>query len=294
MLIHDIAKSIRTVEETCKSLYWSFSSLVKVIILSKYKIVLPKSTTSDCVILGNGPSLKKSLEIHESLLKKKTLFCVNNFATTKEYRLYKPSQYVILDPGFFIYKQRPDIVATFNELKNNTTWEVNLFIPFMYRKDADVVFLKRLNSFVRVHFYNYTIAKGFYPLVFFLFRKNLAMQQFYNVLGASIFLAINMQYKKIWILGADHSWFDNIVIDEKNQLCRRDMHFYDDEPPLLSPIIEPVSGEVQKVGNFFQALQKVFNSYYQLEKYAISRNCSIYNASEFSYIDAFERKSLEL
>jgi hypothetical protein len=293
MSIHKTANTVKVVERFFQNVYRSISGLLKVIILSKFRISLPSAKEADCIVLGNGPSLKDTINEFKEIMKKTPLVCVNNFATSAEFHELKPTHYVILDPGFFIYKQRPDIVATFKELKNNTNWKVDLFVPYLYRGDADVKELQKTNSFVRVSFFNYTIAKGFDFLSFGLFRKNLAMPQFYNVLGAAVFLSVNMGYKKVWLAGADHSWFKEIYVNEDNSLCRKDLHFYDKGDQPLTPIIDPVSGKTQKAGDFFQALHRVFDSYYLLNDYAKTRECTIYNASGFSYIDAFERKKLQ-
>jgi hypothetical protein len=294
MSIHKNANRIKAIERFFQNLYRSILGILKVLILSKFNITLPKPKGENCIVLGNGPSLKNTFTDYEEILKKTPLVCVNNFATSPEFKKFKPCYYVILDPGFFINKQRPDIVATFNELKNNTNWAVDLFVPWLYRRDPDVKYFLQANSFVKISFYNYTIAKGFDFLTFKLFEKNLAMPQFYNVLGASLFLAVNMGYKKIWLTGANHNWFEDIQVNENNALIRKDFHFYDkgDQPYIL--ILDPVSGEIQKIGNFFQALHRIFDSYYLLNKYAISRNCKIYNSSEPSYVDAFDRKKIEI
>jgi hypothetical protein len=292
MSIHKNANRIKTIERFVQNLYRSISGILKILILSKFNITLPAPKGENCIVLGNGPSLKNTFTDYEEILKKTPLICVNNFATSSEFKKFKPCYYVILDPGFFMHKQRPDVIATFNELKNHTNWPVNLFVPYLYRRDPDVQYFLQANSSVKISFYNYTIAKGFDFLTFKLFRKNLAMPQFYNVLGAAVFLAVNMGYKKIWLTGADHNWFQDIHINEDNSLCRKDLHFYDKGEQALIPIIEPVSGKTQKVGDLFQAFYRVFDSYYLLDKYSTWRKCKIYNASGFSYIDAFERKKL--
>jgi hypothetical protein len=293
MSIYKTASIVKLVERFFQNLYRSFSGLLKVIILSKFRIELPSAKGEDCIVLGNGPSLKNTIAEFKELMKKTPLVCVNNFASSPEFHELKPSHYVILDPGFIIYKERPDIVATFNELKNNTHWHVNLFVPYLFRKDPDIKYLLEANSFVKVSFFNYTIVKGFDFLAFNLFSKNLAMPQFYNVLGASVFLAINMGYKRVWLTGADHSWFKDIYVNDNNSLSRKDLHFYDKGDQPLTPIIDPVSGKTQKAGDFFQALHRVFDSYYLLNEYAGTKKCSVYNASGFSYIDAFERRKLQ-
>jgi hypothetical protein len=264
-------------------------SIFKIIIRTKFNLKLPKAAAESCIILGNGPSLKQSLEKDLEMFKKSTLMCVNNFASSAEFTLLKPSYYVLLDPGFFIDKQRKDIVETFDILKNNVDWELTLFIPYIFRKDIDVNYLTNKRGKVKVNFYNYVVFKGFKSLGFKLFKNNFAMPKFYNVLGASIFLAINMGFKKIKITGADHSWFENIKINENNLLCRRDLHFYDiGEQPLI-PIHDPVSRKTLRIGDFFEALHKTFDTYYLLNQYAATKSCIVYNISEFSYIDAFKR-----
>jgi hypothetical protein len=292
MSIHKTAGIVKGIERFFQDLYGSLSGFAKVILISKFKIKLPEAKGTDCVVLGNGPSLKKTILEYKEVLVKMPLLCVNNFATSPEFHELKPCYYVILDPGFFIQKQRPDIVATFNELKNNTNWHVDLFVPYLYRKDVDIQALQKANSFVKLSFFNYTVVKGFDFIAFKLFRNNLAMPQFYNVLGASAFLGINMGYKNVWLVGADHSWFKDIYVNEDNHLTRKDHHFYDtNEPPFIT-VNDPVTGKIQKQGAFFHALYRIFESYYLLDNYALTRKCSIYNASEVSYIDAFERKKM--
>jgi hypothetical protein len=290
MSVNSIANKLKNTEHFFNNIYGSILSCFKILIVSKYKITLPKAKQNDCIILGNGPSLKQSLDKDPDVLKESSLFCVNNFATTPEFIELKPSYYVILDPGFFLHKQRTDVINTFNTLKNKVNWELTLLVPYSSRRDADVQFFINNKSFVKISFFNYTVFKGFNGLAFKMFEKNLSMPQFYNVLGAAIFLAINMGYKKINLAGADHSWFETIVVNDDNMLCRKDLHFYDKEEQPWIPIIDPVSGKTQKIGDFFHAMYKVFNSYYLLNQYANSRNCNIYNTSTFSYVDAFERK----
>ncbi len=46
--------------------------------------------------------------------------------------------------------------------------------------------------------------------------------------------------------------------------------------------------------NLFRDLSKMFFSYMELERYAQRLGAKIYNATEGSYIDAFERKKLKV
>jgi hypothetical protein len=295
MLVHTVARHIKSLEKFFQNLYRSVSGIAKVLILSKFKNNIPVVNRLNCIVLGNGPSLKESIKKYENIISRTPLVCVNHFAKAEEFYKYKPSYYVLLDPGFFILKQRADIAATIHALKDTITWDLTLFVPSMFRNDPDINYLVERKANVKISFFNYTIVKGFEQFAFYLYKKNLAMPQFYNVLGAAVFLTINMGYKKIWILGSDHSWFKDMYVNEDNGVCLTDSHFYDSEikkEPVF--IKDPFTEKNVKAGSFFFALHRVFDSYYLLNKYATYKKAKIYNSSEVSYIDAFERKKIDL
>ena len=85
-------------------------------------------------------------------------------------------------------------------MEKEVTWEMVFFVPYLYRKDVDVVRVLKNNPSVKITFFNYTIAKGYDFFTYYLYKKKLASPQFYNVLGISIFLGINMGYKNVWLL----------------------------------------------------------------------------------------------
>ena len=284
MLAHSISKINKSIETSISNAYQTFLSLLKILILSKYKSKLPLSDQNECAILGNGPSLKKSLEIYHNEFKTKTLFCVNFFANTESFFLLKPANYVLLDPLFFKSEKRDDIKAIFSIFKTRVDWEMNLFVPYLYKNDAELSLLKNQNPSVKIYFFNYTVTKGFDSIIFKLFKLNLSMPQFFNVLGIPIFLSINMGFKKIWVFGADHSWFTEMYVGEDNVLYMDVKHFYSKQ--------KKDEASSSNMGVFFDSMYKVFTSYYKLRKYAEYRKAKIYNSSEFSYIDAFERKKM--
>jgi hypothetical protein len=294
MSLYSISKSIKNIEKNVLDVYRFLLGILKIIILSRFKLELPKSRVQNCIILGNGPSLKETINLHRNVLQNAVLFVVNNFSTAKEFKELKPANYIVLDPGYFIYKERADVKMTFNILKNEVTWNMNFFVPYMYRNDVDIIELKNKNRYVKICFYNYTLLKGPEKWIFPFYKKNLAMPQFYNVMGAAILVALNSGYKKVWLVGADHSWFDNLQVGNDNIVYRRDIHFYDSdkEEVKLNPIIEPVSNTKVSMEGMFWALHAVFKSYGILSRYSTYLKSTIINASEFSYLDTFIRKNL--
>lgn len=292
MFVKSLAIQIKRIEFFIQNIYRSTSGLIKIIVLSKYNLSFPKPLSQQCIILGNGPSLKEALQSEMEIYRKHPLISVNFFAATQEFSLLKPVYHVLHDPAFFMLKNRADITGIFDNFKK-VDWELTLFIPYLYRKNKSVVELKE-NSKLKISFYNYTVVKGFEALSFPLYKKNLAMPQVYNVLGASIFLAINIGYKTIWIKGADHSWFKEMSVDEENRLYVEDKHFYDKGKSPYVFMKDPYTNKNIRVGDLFMSLHLVFDSYYLLDRYAKSCGKNVFNASEFSYIDAFERKPLQI
>ncbi|MCS6824869.1 MAG: hypothetical protein NZ529_11300 [Cytophagaceae bacterium] len=259
--------------------------------MSDWFMKLPRALSDECLIIANGPSMSETLNQYEHKIKEKVLLTVNNIVSSSHFFNLKPHYHVLHDPGYFLYKNRPDVIATFNVLKTQVNWELTLFVPYIFRKDADIVWLQKSKGSVKVVLYNYAIMHGFDRITFLFYRKNLAMPQFYNVLGPSVFLCLNMGYKKIWITGADHSWFKEVEVSENNELYRRDTHFYDTSAVPPTPIIDETNQPIN-IGRFLEYISKVFNSYYTLERYSKTLDAKIFNATEYSLIDAFERKKL--
>jgi hypothetical protein len=120
------------------------------------------------------------------------------------------------------------------------------------------------------------------------------MPQSQNVMVASIFLSLNIGFKNTYIVGADHSWHQTLHLDDTNILCIKDTHFYEDEEKVkYRPFNKGTHlKETFKLHEIFTAWAKVFYGYIALEEYSKYKNCKIYNASEVTFIDAFERKKL--
>jgi hypothetical protein len=268
-------------------------SILKVLLRSKFFLKLPEADQKSCVILGNGPSLKTSINNHETFLKSHSLFCVNSFAMSEAYTEFKPQQYVILDNSFW-ESDGKIILDTLDALNTKTTWPLKLYLPSIAAGSSKFNTLAKKNPNIQIHYYNYTVFKGFTGISNWFFSKNLGMPQSQNVLVASIFIAINSGFKEIFLVGADHTWHENLHVDEKNVLCLKDVHFYDNE--IKTNYVPFKKGmdlkETFKVHEIFATWSKTFYGYIILEKYAAYKKCKIYNTSEVTFIDAFERKKL--
>lgn len=288
-----IEKSFKETSGFISQLANTCISILKILIQSKFSNNLSSENGKTCIVLGNGPSLKTSLSKHKDFLKKHALFCVNSFSLSDEYIELKPQHYVILDHSFW-KSDGKIIIDTLDALKTKTTWSIKLFVPQMASESKRFEELSKANPNIQLQYFNYTVFKGFPEIAHWFYSKNLAMPQSQNVLVATIFLAMNSNFKEIFVVGADHTWHENLHLDENNLLSLRHIHFYDDvEKTTYVPFKKGIhSTETFKVHEIFATWEKVFYGYIALENYSKYKNCKIYNASEITFVDAFERKKL--
>lgn len=295
-MIYELKKKLEWVELFFQNLYHSLLSVLKVIMLSKFNNSLNNDGLGDCVVLGNGPSLKSSLERNRQFFLDKELFCVNMFPSTNEYLDLKPGNLVWLDTAFYIcptkeemIQRRPDVHQVISDVIEKTTWPMNLFLPRMSERADYLKDISRLNNYVKIQYYNYTIVQGFEFVEDYFFKRNLGMPACENILGAAIFLALNRNFKKIYLIGADHSWMRDVSVGDNNEILLNHKHFYSEDSNRILVVKNPTSNRAVNMLSFCRSLYKAFHVYYVLSRYAKRVDAQIFNATEGSYIDAFDR-----
>lgn len=255
---------------------------------------MPAAQEQKCIVLANGPSLKTSLEKHPDFFKKHPLVCVNTFAASELFTVLKPSYYVMIDPLFW-KRETEAINETFKCLAEKTDWTLYLMVPKHAIKEKVFTDLKKRNSNIQLTPYNYTVFKGFSSIAHWFYKKNLAMPQSSNVTITSLFLSVNIGYKEVYLVGADHTWHENLHMGEDNVLYNKVTHFYENDTEVKYVRFYkgsmPENG-TQKSYEFFTMWSKTFYGYFVVNDYAKKHNCQIYNASEVSFIDAFDRIKL--
>ncbi|WP_374165846.1 hypothetical protein [Arcticibacter sp. MXS-1] len=271
-------------------------SIIKILLQAKPGLTLPASTKKECYILGNGPSLAESLRSHSDLLSQSELYVVNGFAISEYYVRLRPANYVFLDQYFTGYDGQntpiPTVKQTFEHMIADTSWPLTLFVPASTRANPFWKELQSKNRNIRVAFFNYVVFKGSSSIAHWFFRHNLAMPQCQNILAASIYLTINRHYEKVFLLGADHSWHEQLIVDENNTVATLDKHFYNTGGTQVNLKQRAIKADSYGVHAYFASLAKAFYSYVVLSRYAKSQKVAIYNASSKTYIDAFERVTL--
>lgn len=272
-------------------------SFIRIILLSSWNIRFSiKRKSEECIILGNGPSLSDSLQNHPSFLQNKSLFCVNYFSITEYYEKIKPGFYIVNAPEIWSEdleeRRQTQFNRIFEEISLKTTWELILFLPAFSKKTRifrDVIKpILAENNNIGLSFYNPTPVEGFKWIKHSLFRLNLGVPRPHNVLIPGIVIALNLGFKKIFLLGADHSWLKEISVDENNTVLINQKHFYNLESSKAKAMLNK-SGSHRKLHELLMKLVYSFEGYFILKEYADRLGASVVNATPESFIDAFER-----
>ena len=269
-------------------------TLIKILILSdlfisKHKIT---SNTKDCLILGNGPSLNDFISEHKNFLETKELMCVNHFAETDYFTSLKPRFYVINAIELWSKNVEQSHIdrsdKLFISIAEKTNWEMFLFVHASAKKYKRWSINIEKNSNIKVVYYNPTPVDGFKFFKYYCYKNNLGMPRPHNVLIPSILSAINSGYTKIYIAGADHSWFKDLWVNENNEVLLTQKHFYDEKTAKALPVHKEGKGQ-RKLHEILIKWVYSFQSYWEMEEYSKSINVKIYNVTKDSFVDAFER-----
>jgi len=269
-------------------------TFLKILLRSNLFIKFPQSKVEDCIILGNGPSLKNVLANDLEYLKTHTILCVNKFPDTPAYEIVKPSYAIFISQEFWkkgTIKKHQDVRDNIvKALVNKTTWPVTLFMPIQAKKFTIFIDYIASNKNILINFFNSTPVEGSQKISHFYFRNNWGSPRPHNVLIPSILLMINSGMKSIHLLGADHSWLPLISVNDENVAMVNSVHFYDEgdtKPESMHKASRP-----RHLHEILEKFMLSFRAYFDLENYAKSRGTKIFNCTPNSFIDAFERKDL--
>ncbi len=260
------------------------------------KKILNIGNNKKCYILGNGPSLLNEFLILEDTLAREQTFVVNNFAKSEHYSKIKPAFYVLLDPIFFDDRAILDngfevnARAIIDIILQKTTWPLKIVVA-----SEGCEFLKnrfKTNPNISVYGFNTFSLDTDTKLDYLFYSRFYAAPHIQNVIVGTIFLAVNLGFKEINVLGFDHSWTEELKVNAKNEVCLISKHFYDEGVKYeLAPFYK-LYGGVYKMHEALFIYAKMFYGYHVLNRYARYKSVKIYNCTAGSYVDAFERKLL--
>jgi len=247
-----------------------------------------------CFVLGNGPSLDADIDEKSGFLGMGDTLCVNDFAKTDLYIKIQPKYYVFADPCWWVPTSPENIVSrrnhVYGEMLRKTSWPLTIYVPFAARSYFEPIFSRSHN--IHLSFYNITSLDVEGILEYILYDLGLAMPKCQNVLVGALFLSLRLGYRKIILLGADHSWHETLALDDAGRVCMKNEHFYDKDSKLTPWTKDGTEENIWTMGELFHALAKMFEGYWQIEGYARYLGAEICNASSVTFIDAFRRKHI--
>lgn len=271
---------------TLDKFFASLKGLAKIALLSRPCSSLKgRAEGGRIIIMANGPSLAQTIADHADILKSTPTMAVNFAALAPEFTQLRPRYYVLADPHFF----RTDICdANLDKLREHVgsaTWPMTLLVPVKYKKIA-----RRLYGATEIATFNAVGIEGFAPLCRAAFSLGLAMPRPRNVLIPSIMLAIALGYKEIIITGADHTWMKTLSVTDDNEVVSIQPHFYNDGADEQQRIRHEYRN--YRLHQIVESFAVAFKSYHDIANFAAASGVKIINATPGSFIDAFERGTL--
>lgn len=241
------------------------------------------SQGSTLIVMGNGPSLSRSLNDCAAAFADHPLLAVNFAANTEEFFALKPRYYLMADPVFFGHGVNENVDCLWHNLAR-VDWPMTLFVPRGTKVHPDFQ--------GDVRYFNFVGIEGARWLRHFAYDHKLGMPRPRNVLIPSIMVGLWMGYKNIYLVGADHSWTKTLDVNERNEVVSVQPHFYRDndaEHRRVASVYKNI-----RLHELLLSFHIAFKAYFDVEEYARRIGAHLYNATPGSFIDAFERRSLEV
>lgn len=262
------------------------ASLIKVALLSKGASPSGKvGEGRELIILGNGPSLRTTIDQHIDRLLSHDLMAVNFAALAPEFLTLRPQYYMLADAHFFNSLSSDKNVRQLWANFAKVSWPMTIFIPSKFKELAKPLMMhtKGLN----LRYFNLTPVEGFSWLTRVFYSTGLGMPRPRNVLIPAIMEGIRLGYKKIYLCGADHSWTKTLDVDHENFVVSIQPHFYEDNEEEHRRVRETYKG--LRLHDVLGSMTIAFRSYWEIAGYAAKKGVTIYNATPGSMIDAFPK-----
>lgn len=282
-LIKQIVKSIyRIVVET-----FSFIKFLLLLLLNRsFRNPIKPSHEGTVCLLANGPSLKSVLDriTVDDEFKNVDFIVMNYISQDERFWQIRPKHYCLADPIFFQESFRTqeslDMFAAWDKID----WDMNVYIPKV-SKEQFAKFANIHNPYIHVIGVNCVEYYGYECLRNYFYKKGLAMPPSQTVAIMTVYVSIKLGYSLVRLYGVDHSYTPTLVVNEKNQLCRRYEHFYQNDENELRPIV-PAYDMV----SFFSQLVNVFGGHKKLASFAEYMHVKIQNCTKGSYLDTYDRE----
>lgn len=280
------------ISQLLKNSFDSVATLAKVAIMSRRPsrgaMRKHQNKAKTLIIMGNGPSLRKTIDTNFTTLMKHDRMAVNFAGNAPDFFNIRPTDYILADPHFFNGYASDENVRKLWKNLSAVTWPMRLHLPAPMKKSIPHEI--KLPSEITLSFFNLTPGEGFGFVTAPLYRRGLAMPRPRNVLIPAIMEGIRSGYGKIYITGADHTWMHSLYVDDKNRVVSIQPHFYKDDAKELDRVAKEYEG--YHLHDILRSMVIAFKSYHLISDFARGEGVEIFNSTEGSMIDAFRRVPL--
>lgn len=230
-------------------------------------------------ILGNGSSLNEVLNNLEST--KADYMVVNRHVLHESFEVIQPKYYVLADSHFFSH---PEGLSILQQIIYKTSWDMYLYIPISVGKPKVNIH----NPHIKLRWYNTFHFDGFISWQTYLYTHNLSMPIVQNVLVAAIYIAVCKRFECVELYGVEHSWTKFLFVDEENDVCLYNSHFFD-KGDIDYQKVKDIQHEDFTIGKLLHCYAQMFDSYWDVQAFAKREKVRVINKAKGSFIDAFER-----
>lgn len=252
-----------------------------------------RTSEKHCIVVGNGPSLSDSLARHRASLRTTAKMCLNDMILTPVVQDLRPEYYVLLDPLYFTSDASAQYIQLGKDivhaLETTVSWDMVLFIPHGMRFAAQFKRLTKINPHISIYYFNNHFPATFPSVNRWLYDRDLCSPHCQNVMVAAIFLMLRLNFKRIFLLGADHSWTKNMMVTKDNIVSYQNSHFYDPAIEVKPFFKGDAQGSVFSMSEILRLYSLMFEGYEILHQYASTLNAEVLNCTPGSFIDSFPK-----
>ena len=235
-------------------------------------------------ILCNGPSLKQDLPelMNDKLFMEEDKICVNYFFYNEVIRELKPTIYCLADPCLF----KTAHIGIFNEINGIVDWDMQLVIPLYGSEIIKTIKSMLTNKHITLVAISALLYTGFEKSRYKSWKAGHSVPSFVNISVMASYVALNMGFSDIYLYGVEHTFFENMGVDDENRLYLTDSHFYGSEKRYVLR-----DGQHWHIKVWLYDKYLTFLEHERIRGYADYLGATIVNCTKNSLIDAYVRLS---
>lgn len=235
-------------------------------------------------ILCTGPSLKQDLPklMNCKQFMAEDKICVNYFFKDVVIKELKPTIYCLADPCLF----KAAHIGIFNEINTLVDWDMKLVIPLYGKEIIKTVKSMLTNKHITLVTISALLYNGFEKSRYKSWKAGHSVPSFVNISIMASYVALNLGYSDIYLYGVEHTFFDNMGVDDENRLYLTDNHFYGSEKRYVIR-----DGQHWHIKDWLYDKYLTFLEHERIHRYADYLGAIIINCTENSLIDTYIRLS---